>query len=626
MDGGMKQREMAQRIKAQVKRRADTRREKQTRQVAGSTADAVDGDFILESGRDAAGVHKTSRLRHATHDKNDGSRFFSSDAEAAGIVDEPNHASENVVTSLQRQQQQQPLSTRERPHRPNPTPPREIHAIPWTASVLGFLDDYEEVHDQLPILARGRDFELDFLTKYLDYVFPHLFPFYRPGLHETGRSWVLALLRRSRVAFHSALSLSAYFFTFTLIDAYPGQHGACKGQLWEKVGRQTDMCFEMIQHDIRDLSVRGSRATLPDKARVMESIVQFLIFEVALGRSANWDLHLTPAIALFEEIWQSAGAVASTTVESDGEGPSSESKLLAVLDAMAPHLRVGLKPGRGYIWSPEQAGFRFFTGLLVFIDIVASTVLERPPRLAEHHAHILADQDDGVPDFGTVPVQLSGLIGCQNWVLLAISRITLLDVWKKKEEEERKTRARRSMRELLVDLASPISRTLKDGISRLDQQPISDPRNINPLDFRSYFNALGQFPPSSTSSTTLTNIWAHAARIYLAVVVSGYQESNPEIRSGVSRVLELLRAVDCSTHLRTLAWPVCVAGCMSEAGSHERQFRDLFARVDELSMVGALGEARKIMEKVWENRESLDRDTWDLAACFRILGAPVLLV
>jgi hypothetical protein len=65
---------------------------------------------------------------------------------------------------------------------------------------------------------------------------------------------------------------------------------------------------------------------------------------------------------------------------------------------------------------------------------------------------------------------------------------------------------------------------------------------------------------------------------------------------------------------------------MSEAGSQERQFRDLFARVDELSMVGALGEARKIMEKVWENRESLDRDTWDLAACFRILGAPVLLV
>jgi hypothetical protein len=52
----------------------------------------------------------------------------------------------------------------------------------------------------------------------------------------------------------------------------------------------------------------------------------------------------------------------------------------------------------------------------------------------------------------------------------------------------------------------------------------------------------------------------------------------------------------------------------------------LLAGMDELSMVGALGEARKIIERVWESRETLDREAWDLAACFRILGAPVLLV
>ncbi|KIW65835.1 hypothetical protein PV04_08056 [Phialophora macrospora] len=623
MDGGTKQKEMAQRIKAQVKRRADTRREKQIRQLTGSGADTGDGDFILESGQDSVGVHKTSRSRraqiHATHDINDGSiNRFSSNTEAVkGTAEDSNHHPSEDIAALQRQRSSR--STRERAQRSNPTPPRETDKKPWTASVLGFLDDYEEVHDHVPMLGRRRDFDLDFLTKYLDYVFPHLFPFYRPGLHETGRSWVLALLRRSRVAFHSALSLSAYFFTFTLIDAYPGQHGACKGQLWEKVGRQTDMCFEMIQHDIRDLSVRGSRATLPEKVRVMESIVQFLIFELAVGRSANWDLHLTPAIALFEEIWQSAG----TTVDEEG---GSESQLLAVLDAMAPPLRFGLERGGYYIWSPEQAGLRFFTGLLVFIDIVASTALERPPRLAEHHAHLLADQDDGVREFGTVPVQLSGLVGCQNWVLLAISRITLLDGWKKMEMEMNTTAGRSTM-DSLGDRAAPISRTLKDGISRLAQQPTADPGRINPLDFRSYFNALGQSPPSATSSSTiLTKIWAHAAQIYLAVVVSGFQPSHAEIRSSVSRVLELLQTVDCATHLRTLAWPLCVAGCMAEAGGHELQFRDLFARVDELSMVGALGEARKIMETAWQTRESLDRGPSDLAACFRILGAPVLLV
>jgi len=593
MDGGTKQREMTERIKAQIKRRTDIRRERQTAQV--TTADTGGRNFIIESGQDF--IYKTSMLRqpqiHTIYNNVTGS---SSNMEA-GTVEDSNQPNENIKTLHS--------STLEATQRLDPTAPKEVDRIQWIASVLGFLDEYEEVHDHLPILSRGRDFEFDFLMKYLDYVFPLLFPFYQPGLHETGRSWVLVLLRRSRVAFHSAMSLSVYFFIFTLIDVYPGQHDACKIQLWEKVGRQTDMCFEMIQHDIQDLSFRGSQSTLLEKVRVMESITQFLIFEVALSRSANWNLHLTPALALFEEIWQ------STTTE------GSEPKLLAVLDAMTLHLRYGLDHG-GYVWSPEQAGFRFFTGLLVFIDIIASTSLEQPPRLTEYHPHLLADLDNGEPDFGMVPVQLSSLVGCQNWVLLAVSRITLLDAWKK----DMKKAARLSTIEL-VDRASHISRTLNDGISRLDKAT-SGPQKDNSLNLRSYFN--GHRSTSSRSSTIPTRIWAHAAHIYLAVVVSGWQPSNAEIRCGVSQMLELLRTVDCSTHLRTLAWPLCVAGCMSEAGSHKQELRNLLTGMDELSMVGALGEARKIMERVWENRETLDRETWDLAACFRILGAPVLLV
>lgn len=593
MDGGTKQREMTVGIKAQIKRRTDTRRERQTAQV--TTADTGDRNFIIESGQDF--VYKTSMLRqpqiHTIYNNVTGS---SSNTEA-GTVEGSNQPNENIKTLH--------LSTLEATQKLNPTAPKEVDRIQWIAPVLGFLDEYEEVHDHLPILSRGRDFEIDFLTKYLDYVFPLLFPFYQPGIHETGRSWVLVLLRRSRVAFHSAMSLSVYFFIFTLIDVYPGQHDVCKSQLWEKVGRQTDMCFEMIQHDIQDLSFRGSQSTLLEKVRVMESITQFLIFEVALSRSANWNLHLTPALALFEEIWQ------STTTE------GSEPKLLAVLDAMTLHLRYGLDHG-GYVWNPEQAGFRFFTGLLVFIDIIASTSLEQPPRLTEYHPHLLADLDNGEPDFGMVPVQLSSLVGCQNWVLLAVSRITLLDAWKK----DMKKAAGLSTIEL-VDRASHISRTLNDGISRLDKAT-SGPRKDNSLNFRSYVN--GHLSTSSRSSTIPTRIWAHAAHIYLAVVVSGWQPSNAEIRRGVSQMLDLLRTVDCSTHLRTLAWPLCVAGCMSEAGSHEQELRNLLTGMDELSMVGALGEARKTMERVWENRETLDRETWDLAACFRILGAPVLLV
>lgn len=561
MDGGTKQREMTETIKAEIKKRADTRRERQTAQVI--TADPGDRNFIIELGqnfKDKTSQPAQPQLHTIYNDETE----FSSNTEAG-----------------------------------------TVERMQWMGSVLGFLDEYEEFHDHLPILSRGRDFEIDFMMKYLDYVFPHLFPFYQPGIHETGRSWVLALLRRSRVAFHSAMSLSAFFFISTLIDVYPGQHEVCKSQLWEKVGRQANICFEMIQLDIQNLSLHGSESTMLEKVRVMESITQFLIFEVALSRSANWNLHLTPALVLFEEIWQSIST------------KGSESKLLAVLDAMTLHLRFGLDHG-GYVWTPEQAGFRFFTGFLVFIDIIASTSLEQPARLSAYHPHLLADMDNSESDFGMVPLRLSSLIGCQNWVLLAISRITLLDVWKK----DMKKAGRLSMVEL-VNRASHISRTLNDETLRLEKSTSGLPKN-NSLILRTYVT--GHLSTSSRSSTTHTRIWAHAAHIYLEVVVSGWQPSNVEIRSSVSQILELLRTVDCSTHLRTLVWPLCVAGCMSEAGSHEQEFRSLLASMDELSMVGALGEARKIMERVWEDRETLDHETWDLAACFSILGEPVLLV
>lgn len=557
LDGGTRQKEMTKTIKARIKRRAETRRERPAVQI--TTADSGSQNFIIESGQDLKSQDSQQKLSHAS--------------DGLGTTSHPE------AGTLERMQ--------------------------WMGSVLGFLDEYEEVHDHLPVLSRGRDFEIDFMMKYLDYVFPHLFPFYQPCLQETGRSWVLALLRRSRVAFHSAMSLSAFFFISALIDAYPGQHDLCKSQLWEKVGRQPNICFELIQHDIQDLSVRGPQSTILEKARLMQGITQFLIFEVALSRSVHWNLHLKPALGLFEDIWQ------NTTAEVSG------SKLLAVLDAMTIHLRFGLDHG-GYIWSPEQAGFRFFIGLLAYIDVIASTSLEQPARLTEYHADLLAQSDNSEADFGMIPIRLSSLIGCQNWVILTIGRINLLDVWKK----DMKKSGSLSVVEL-VNRASGIAHTLDDGIPRLEKIGPGPPKE-SLLIFRSY--VANHSHTSAGKSITHTRIWAYAARIYLTVVVSGWQPSNAEIRFSVSKILELLRTVDLSTHLRTLVWPLCIAGCISEAGRSEQEFRSLLSGMDELSMVGALGEAQKIMERVWEAREDLDHETWDFAACFRILGEPVLLV
>lgn len=56
------------------------------------------------------------------------------------------------------------------------------------------------------------DREINLVVMYLDYVFPFLFPFYRPRLMDAGRGWLLVLFTRNKALLHTALSLASLFF------------------------------------------------------------------------------------------------------------------------------------------------------------------------------------------------------------------------------------------------------------------------------------------------------------------------------------------------------------------------------------------------------------------------------
>ncbi|KAF2193430.1 hypothetical protein K469DRAFT_745046 [Zopfia rhizophila CBS 207.26] len=541
-DGGTKQRKVAKRIKTQVKQSADYRRE---RHAAAATGGAGDHNFVITLERDSACAPaklKQSQLHEMSEDIASGS----SNTEEA-LEEDIYQPSKDVfaIDSLMLEVSSNlPLLSHDA-IRSSP-----VHKLKPTASPLSFIGDPQEGSGYPPYFSGHLDYEADFLIKYLDYVFPFLFPFYRPV-------------------------------------------------------KQADKSFEMIQQEIQELNLRGTQVGLLEKARVMQSIIQLLIFEVTVGRSVNWNVHLSPALALFEDIFHNHGL------------ESSDSKLLCVLDRMAQRALYKIDYNH-YVWTTDQAGFCFFTAVLVFIDIIASTSLEPPPRLLKYHLQLLADLDNHSPDNGAAHLQLSSVIGCQNWALVAVGKIADLDAWKK----DRKRASTLSMVEL-VERASHIAQDLSQGIARMDSG-ISDSRTDKSFGPQSFFHS--SLPTCLTTPTTPTRIWANSAKIYLAIVVSGWQVSNTEVRSGVAQTLELLQTVTAPAHLRMLAWPFCVAGCLAEAGKQEQEFRDLLAGMSALEVIGPLGEARCIMEKVWQNREAMDRETWDLAACFCILGAPALLV
>jgi hypothetical protein len=454
--------------------------------------------------------------------------------------------------------------------------------------------------------GRSAAIETDFIMKYLDFVFPSLFPFYRPSLFETGRSWLLVSLGKSKVAYHSAVSLTNYFFTVALADdEHSEDHTGCKQLRWKEVEDQTNKCFESLRTDMlaSNLNSEGTQSTKLERVEILESVIQILIFEIALGKSAPWNFHLSPAFALFEEV------MASNDTPYQGQ---DQSRLTSVL------LEIGqpswTNPAQGsHIWSPDQAGFRFCAGILIFIDVVASTAIQKAPGLLSYHSDILAHKDDGKYAVNDAEVRLSTLIGCRSWVVRSIAEISALDAWKLEGIDANTLPVAE-----LVDRASKIASSLMDSVLEIQTE--------STVNTPSYLNNRAPFDtsPDPFASSKSTLIWAYAAQLYLSVVVYGWQLSNAEIRTNVDRIIGLLRTVP-SYQLRALAWPLCVAGCLA-LEPEEESFKALYSNRGKIYTVGALDDARQIMERVWQMRTILDVTTWNLASCFGILGSPVLLV
>ncbi|KAK8058851.1 hypothetical protein PG994_009299 [Apiospora phragmitis] len=450
------------------------------------------------------------------------------------------------------------------------------------------------------------DRELNQAMLYIDYVFPFLSPFYRPQLSEGGRGWLLVLLIKNKALFHTALSLASYFTAVIMAGWEPGSHEDCKVHNWGELQKQQELGIQALQRDLERVNERGVARSLKNSVRCLEGIAQALYFEVAVANTQNWQVHLDGASVLFEQIIQTH----ANTVERPW---------FSILASMSPgHMAKHLGHGR-HPWAPSQAAFRFMTASLIWNDIIASTALERAPRLQQFHAELLEGPSPAL--------QTEEFVGCPNWVVLLISEIATLDAWKK----GMKASGLLSMADLF-QRASRIEQKLRSGIVQLNHTPSDRPVSpADPLAEHSFaalgVEALHDFDKLRTtpSHSLSARIWAQAVLIYLSVVVSGLQPCQPEIRASVTDIIGMFRTLPSPLCLRTLIWPYAVAGCLATP-DQEPVFRELVDAMGVLQIFGAVKEALSVMSTVWEHRACTNPDTWDIAACFKVLDHTSLLV
>ena len=589
MDNGERQQDMARRVKADIKRSANRRRSRRLIQRIVQDISNVEPSTLSQLGQVAPSSITASVPFHT-----------SPLVSFAGRKTSANNPTADSVT------QERPCTSLSNASIATPNERTSLSDAPDNGTELGGVvirNGHDTQSLSSPLLEN--ELQLSLVMAYLDYVFPLLFPFYRPSILEGGRSWLLVLLMKNKGLCHTAISLVSYFLS--VVPVIPGPaHQMCSSKTWEELQKQTDLAIKTVQFDLESVNNRGVHNDLHDSAYLMESIVQLLGFEVIMNLTENWQMHLDAALVLFKQIFQYHGMAKS---------PPNISALLSQMG----HKAYVATPPIPTPWNADQAAFRFFTALLLVEDIISSTSLECPPRLREYYPYLLAN--DLNPD-QEAPLQLEHFIGCQSWAMLLVGEIATLDAWKKDMKKGDKL----SMSQL-VQRAGMIERGLNEGLARLDvsdsQQPGPKPSlGIGVLTAYKLHNNEPRVPDGCIS---LTRIWAHAARTYLLVVVSGWQPANAEVRSSVARTIELLKALYSPEWLRTLAWPFCVTGCLA---NEEQQvvFREIVSSMGALQTFGTMREALNIMEYIWYHQVQIDAGTWDIAASLKCLGRRVLLI
>lgn len=607
MDGGERQAQKADEVKAEVKKKAAWRRER--KYLTGiepgieelSMADTIsDLTFTSRQG-------DSSKAAHTGADKGASS--------ASSSWDSPQNSSSDGTSN------NTPPSTTSEPgtfpavdggmyiqgqhFAPTATAPGISSATSVTSVAYNSLDERE----------------LTLLTNYLDYVFPFLFPFYRPPLLQSGRGWLLILLMRKRTLLHSALSLATYFFAVATDNLISG-HELCREHNRSELEKQHELTLRELQQDVAVVNQKGVGSDLVESARIMESIVQLVVFESAVTRRVacveSWMVHLDGAFVMFEQIMEHHGSA--------GEGIEKHYCWHAItmqLGAGSQMPTLGFSPdGDPYPYNSDQAAMKFFTALLLFADVISAIALEQTPRLYNFHGILLNSVSGNFAgvDITGPQINLESVVGVKNAVITLLAQVADLHAWKK---EMTKTGSLSMVQ--LVTRASEIDTLLRALIECLEQQrqggPAS-PATINPIDFIAQYNAgLPIIPGSSTAWTSL--VWAQATLTYLSTVVSGWQPSCPEIRASVAATVALLASAPAPASVRAVVWPFCVTGCLA-LPEEEGIFRGMVEALGPLSSFGTIAAALRVMEEVWARRGQLGPD-WTMAEGLRGVGTAVML-
>jgi hypothetical protein len=255
----------------------------------------------------------------------------------------------------------------------------------------------------------------------------------------------------------------------------------------------------------------------------------------------------------------------------------------------------------------DHAAMEFFSAVLLWFDTLACASTGRKPVFAEVCAEAFGASD--------CQVRLRHIMGCENWVMIIIRDIAMLDRSTTHGQGIGLARDGNIIRkhgELKERLEVALAESWESYLSLLAER--SEGREPD--------NWLIQATP------IVTYVFACAAMVYLTVVFDGANPRLPGIRHAVTKALQVFSALPDGQMLRSLVWPFCITGCLAQK-SQQSSFASLAARADTSGHGSdTLTRALQVMGTCWQIRGQEEQDplSADWFTAMSRLGYQVLLV
>ncbi|KAL0565656.1 hypothetical protein V5O48_016365, partial [Marasmius crinis-equi] len=245
------------------------------------------------------------------------------------------------------------------------------------------------------------------------------------------------------------------------------------------------------------------------------------------------------------------------------------------------------------------------------IDIISSLTLMRPPEYFNLYQRLLSQTDNNML-LQPGGMQMEFLTGCPDEAWLTIAETSVLSVWKTSEERKGSL----SFREL-VRRGDDIERRLRQHMINTTFHSTDPPQPHNP------YLASDPALPTEDVRRLVARIFRETAVLFLHTVVNNPSPSIPEINNSVDGLVGMIRQLAPSDIDRTLVFPICLAGCMTDNSMHRDFLKGRLQAQDET--IGNIMGARFLMEGVWQRRD-VSGNHVDFREMMRERGVDLLLM